>query len=74
MNVPFNKYSQLVNLSHMTFCILKDDMDGIIINPGDENVLISRDVLLEFAPVIEDICNDSRLNNAIEYMYVIGDE
>ena len=67
------KYSQLVNFYQLAFFILNDDMDGIIINPNEENILISRDVLLEYASKISELCNDETLNTAIFHMFLIDD-
>ena len=69
-----NKYSQIVNLSQMMYSVLTDDMDGIIINPGEENVILTREVLLDFSDVIEKTCNDSRLNSAINYMFEMEED
>ena len=74
IRTAFNKYSQIVNFSQMANFVLNDDMDGIIINPGDENILLTRDVLLEYYSLLEKICNDSRLNTAIFHMFLIDDE
>ena len=69
-----NKYSQIVNFSQLTNFILNDDLDGIIINPNTENIMLTREVLLDFWPLLEDTCNDSRLNSAIMHMFLIGEE
>ena len=36
------KYSQIINFSQLTNFILNNDLDGIIINPNGENVLLTR--------------------------------
>lgn len=69
-----NKYSQIVNFSQMTNFVLNDDMDGIIINPNSDNILLTRDVLLEYSSLLEKKCNDTRLNTAIFHMFLIGGE
>ena len=74
VNLAKNKYSQIVNLSQMMYSVLTDDMDGIIINPGEENVILTREVLLDFSDVIEKTCNDSRLNSAINYMFEMEED
>lgn len=71
VDTPMNKYSQIVNFSQMTYFILNDDLDGLIINPGDESVLLTREVLREFYPLVEKTCNDERLNTAIMHMFLI---
>lgn len=74
VNTTLNKYSQLVNFSMMTNFILNDDLDGIIINPNSENIMLSRDVLLRYSGFVEKNCNDSRLNTAIKHMFIIEGE
>lgn len=69
-----NKYSQIVDFSILTNFILNDDMDGILINPNSDNVLLTREVLLEYAPLLQNTCNDSRLSNAMFNMFVIEEE
>ena len=71
INTESNKHSQIVNFSMMTDFVLNDDMDGIIINPGYDDVLITRNVLLEYWPMLKDTCNDSRLNSAIFHMFLM---
>ena len=68
------KYSQIVNFSQMANFILNDDMEGIIINPKSDNILLTRETLLEFSPVLEKTCNDSRLNSAIFHMFLMDNE
>ncbi len=74
IDTPFNRYLQIVNFSQMTFFILSEDMDGIVINPGEENIVITRDVLLEFSPLLERTCNDSRLNSSVHHMFLLESE
>jgi hypothetical protein len=69
-----NKYSQIVNFSQLANYALNDDLDGIIINPNSDNVTITREVLLEYWPLLEDWCNDQRLNTAIMHMFLIKEE
>lgn len=74
IKTSFNKYSQIVNFSQMTNFVLNDDMDGIIINPNAENIVLSRDVLLKYSPFLERTCNDRRLNTAIFHIFLIEEE
>ena len=71
VHTPLNKYSQIVNFSQITNYALHDDLDGIIINPNSDNVILTRDVLLDYWQVLEKFCNDSRLNTAIMHMFLI---
>ena len=63
------RYSQIVNVSLMTNFVLNDDMDGIIINPGLDNVILTRAILMEYYGLLEKVCNDSRLNSAIFHIF-----
>ena len=74
VKTTMNKYCQIVNFSQMTSFILNDDMDGIIINPNSDHILLTRDVLMEYYPLLEKTCNDTRLNTAIFHMFSIGGE
>ncbi len=71
VHTPLNKYSQIVNFSQMTNFILSDDMDGIIINPGSDNILLTRDTLMQYYGLLEKTCNDTRLNTAIMHMFLM---
>lgn len=71
IETTMNKYSQIVNFSQMTSNALSDDMDGIIINPESDNIVLTRDTLLEFYPVWESKCNDPKLNSAIFHMFLM---
>ena len=64
-----NRYVQIVSFYQMVHHVLCDDRDGIIINPGCENILLTRDVLLEWIFDIQDLCYDERLNSLIFYMF-----
>ena len=68
------KYSQIVNFSQLTNYALNAGLDGIIINPNRESITISRDLLLVYWSLLEEKCNDSKLNNAIKYMFLIKEE
>lgn len=74
VSTPLNKYSQLVNISNMTNFLLCDDLDGMIINPGAENIVLTREVLLEYSGLLDATCNDSRLNSAIMHMFLMEGE
>lgn len=74
IKTDYNKYSQIINFSQMTNYVLNDDLDGIIINPEDERIMLTREVLLEFSPLLEKTCNDSKLNSAIFYMFLMEEE
>ena len=74
VDTPLNKYSQVVNPALITSFILNDDMDGLIINPHSDNILLTRDVLIEYSSLIQRTCNDPKLNKGIFHMFVIEEE
>lgn len=65
------KYSQIVNLATLVNFILSEDMDGLIINPDSDNVLVPRSELLRYSLGFEKFANDDRLSNSIFCMFVI---
>ena len=65
------KYAQLINLSTLINYVLCEDMDGIILNPDTDNVLIPRGELLRHSMGFEKFCSDSKLCNAIFYLFEI---
>ena len=66
-----HKYSQLINLATMVNFILTEDMDGLIINPESDNVLIPRASLLRYSLGFEKYANDERLSEAMFYIFNI---
>ena len=74
VSTDLNKYSQIVNFSQLTNYVLNAGLDGIIINPKCENVMIFREVLLEYWSLLEVSCNDYKLNTAIKHMFLIKEE
>ncbi len=65
------KYSQLINLATLVNFILTEDMDGLIVNPESDNVLIPRGGLLRYSLGFEKYANDERLSEAMFYMFPI---
>lgn len=71
VETTLNKYPQIVNFTEMVTFLLNSDMDGVIINPSEERIMISRDVLMEYYGFLEDKCSDERLNSAIYHMFLM---
>ena len=73
VNVDGNlyRYAQIVNTSTLVDYILSMDLDGLILNPDTDNVLIPRGELLKNSYGFEKFCNDSRLMSAIFYIFDI---
>ncbi|MBE6507885.1 MAG: SseB family protein [Methanobrevibacter sp.] len=71
ISTPKNKYSQIVNLATLVNFLLTEDMDGLIINPETDNVLIPRNVLLKYSLGFERYANDERLFESIFYIFEI---
>ena len=65
------RYGQLINLSTLVNYVLCEDMDGIILNPETDNVLIPRGELLKHSRGFEKFCSNPRLCNAIFYLFSI---
>lgn len=63
------KYAQLVNLATLVNFVLTEDMDGIILNPESDNVLISRLNLLKYSLGFERFANDQRLCESMYYLF-----
>lgn len=63
------KYFQLVNLATLVNFVLTEDMEGIILNPSTDNVLIPRVTLLRYSLGFERYANDERLYESIYYLF-----
>lgn len=66
------KYAQLVNLATLVNFVLTEDMDGIILNPESDNVLISRLNLLKYSLGFERFANDQRLCESMYYLFDVN--
>ncbi|MBQ8017239.1 MAG: SseB family protein [Methanobrevibacter sp.] len=64
-------YSQVINLSMLVNFVLSEDMDGIVLNPDSDNVLIPRVTLLRYSLGFEKFANDEKLSNSIYYMFLM---
>lgn len=65
------KYAQVINLATLVNFVLTEDMDGIILNPESDNVLISRQTLLKYSLGFEKYANDERLSESFYYLFEI---
>ena len=65
------RYSQIVNLATLVNFVLSEDMDGIVINPDSDNVLIPRSELLKYSLGFEKYANDERLSTSIFYIFPV---
>lgn len=65
------RYSQVVNLAMLVNFVLSEDMEGIVLNPGSDDVLIPRFTLLRYSLGFEKFANDEKLSNTIYYMFLI---
>jgi hypothetical protein len=68
------KYSQVINLAMLVNFVLTEDMDGIILNPQTDNVLIPRLTLLRYSLGFEKFANDEKLFTSIYYMFIIDSD
>ena len=65
------RYSQIVNLATLVNFVLTEDMDGIVVNPDSDNVLIPRSELLKYSLGFEKYANDERLSTSIFYIFPV---
>ena len=65
------KYSQVVNLAMLVNYVLTQDLDGIVLNPQSDDVLITRSNLLKYSLGFERYANDEKLSDSIYYMFVL---
>ena len=66
------RYSQVVNLAMLVNFVLSEDMEGIILNPQSDNVLIPRVTLLKYSLGFEKFAHDEKLCDTIYYMFLIS--
>ena len=71
INTDKVKYSQIVNLATLVNFVLSEDLDGIILNPESDNVLITRYNLLKYSLGFERFANDERLSESIYYLFKV---
>ena len=64
------KYSQVVNLAMFVNFVLSEDMEGIVLNPGSDDVLIPRVALLRYSLGFEKFACDEKLSESIFYMFL----
>ena len=71
VNTSKFKYSQIINLATLVNFVLTEDLDGIVINPESDNVLITRLNLLKYSLGFERFANNEKLSMSIFYMFPI---
>ncbi len=69
VNTQKFKYSQIVNIATLVNFVLTEDMDGIVLNPESDNVLIPRSKLLKYSLGFEKFANDEKLSTSIFYIF-----
>ena len=69
VNTSGVKYSQIVNLATLVNFVLSEDMDGIVLNPESDNILIPRTQLLRYSLGFEKFANDERLSESMYYIF-----
>lgn len=62
-------YAQIINLSMLVNYVLTEDMDGIILNPSSDDVLIPRQKLLAYSIGFERYGDDERLADSMYYIF-----
>ena len=66
------RYSQVVNLAMLVNFVLSEDMEGIVLNPDTDNVLIPRVTLLKYSIGFEKFAHDEKLCDTIYYMFLLS--
>ncbi|WP_458404018.1 SseB family protein [Methanobrevibacter sp.] len=74
VNTDDYKYCQIINLATLINFILAEDMDGLILNPESDSVLIPRTVLLKYSLGFERFANDERSCESIYYIFLLNSE
>ena len=69
-DTPFYFYSQITIFSKLVDYVLYSDLEGIILNPGLDNVFIPRDILLSKKSNLAIMDNPS-FKNAIDYAFLL---
>ncbi|MBQ6100246.1 MAG: SseB family protein [Methanobrevibacter sp.] len=69
VKTPKFKYAQIVNLATLVNFVLTEDMDGIVLNPESDNVLIPRSKLLNYSLGFERFANDEKLSASMYYLF-----
>lgn len=64
-------YGQLTKVSELFEFVLRNDMDGVIINPFDEEYTIPRSEIISQASGIELIVEDASFRNCVEYAFLL---
>ena len=69
--VEYSHYGQVTVLSALFDYILRNDMDGVIINPTEENYFIKREDILPQASGIEVVIDNPSLENSLDYSFIL---
>lgn len=65
----FAYYGQLTNVSELFNFVLRNDMDGVIINPNSNDFVIPRSAFLSQASGIEVVVEDKSFRNCLDYAF-----
>lgn len=69
VKTPKFKYAQVVNLSMLVNFVLTQDMDGLILNPSSDDILIPRQTLLNYSLGFEKYADDEKLSDSMYYIF-----
>lgn len=64
-------YAQLTKVSAMFDFVLRNDMDGVIINPNTDDFVIPRSEFLSQASGIELVVEDQSFRNCLDYAFLL---
>ena len=71
VKTDYHAYAQIVNVATLVNFVLSEDMDGIVINPESDNILIPRGELLKYSFGFEKFANDEKLSTSMFYIFLI---
>ena len=71
LNEDVSYCGQITVLSALFDYVLKNDMDGVIINQNTDDYIIPRDALLQQAGGVELIADESKFINAVDYAFLM---
>lgn len=67
----FYYYGQLTSIGALFDFILRNDMDGVLINPGTVDYLIPRSEILSQASGVDLVVEDKSFRNCLEYAFIL---
>lgn len=64
-------YGQLTKVSSLFDFVLRNDMDGVVVNPGSDDFIIPRSAFLSQASGIDIVFEDQSFRNCLDYAFLL---